>query len=420
MAVAFQAASQSGPEVNPNWSHASGGTPRAALVWVTCVQGLVPTSVTYGGVPMALVRTVNKSATESGSVHFYFLGSGIPTGTQTIAINLGGEDGPAHAITLTASADTEVVDHQPISSNSVSNPRVTLSLGGKTSFVAVGFQSGQGAVSGITPITGWTGRFENDLGAATTGLYSYNTIGTADVSAGWNQSADDAIAIAVAISEASSGISGSLNVTLGALTLAAAGVVAIAGAAAPTLGALTGSAQATVEVRGSASPTLGALTLAAAGTVGGAEILGELDATLGALQSSATGAVAISGSASRTLDALSASATGTVGVRGATSSTLGALISSAQGAVEVRGAAAQTFGELTAASAGTVEIRGAANSTLDALSSVATGAVAVTGTMSATLGALTMVASDAVPTPSTLDVMLLARYGIIWTGQEIL
>jgi hypothetical protein len=215
MAVAFDAfssASDAGGASNLAWTHTPVGTPRGVLVWIV-MTGYTPSgtnavSCNYGGVDMgAPIAEAIKTTGEVGSVVFYFLGSGIPTGAQTVtfdklasAVTFGG------AISLTGAANTEVVDSDAtINSDSATNPSVTLSLAGRTSFAGIGFFSGQGADTGITPLSSWTSRAEHDYGAAVAAVYSYDTIGAADVTAGWTQAADDAIAVAVAVSEVAAG-----------------------------------------------------------------------------------------------------------------------------------------------------------------------------------------------------------------------
>jgi hypothetical protein len=203
-----------------SWTHTPVGTPRGVLVWVlysnTLSHADFVTGVTYGGVSMTEVAgSPNvKTVTESMSAHCFFLGSSIPTGAQTVAVDVTDTNNyAAFALTVTAAADTEVVDSDgTINSDSIADPSVTLSLGGRSCFAAIGFSSGQNAVTGITPLTGWTGDLEDDLGGQTMGLYTYNTVGTTDVTAGWTQTAEDAVAMAVAIAEVSGGPSTSVAV----------------------------------------------------------------------------------------------------------------------------------------------------------------------------------------------------------------
>lgn len=192
---------------NLSWTHTPVGTPRAVIVFV--VQNAAGTdevsSVTYGGTSMTEVSgSPNLHATgETGVVYAYFLGSGIPSGAQTVDVNVSGAASKrAVAYTLTANADTEIVDSDgTITSNSQSNPSATLSLSSRTSWGGIAFHSGQNAVSGTTPLGSWTGDLEHDFGPQVAGWYRFNTIGTSDVTAGWTQTAEDAVMIGVAVSE---------------------------------------------------------------------------------------------------------------------------------------------------------------------------------------------------------------------------
>jgi hypothetical protein len=86
------------------------------------------------------------------------------------------------------------------------------------------------------------------------------------------------------------GNNGSLDETLGALTLSAAGAVIVSGTISKTLGPLTLSGTGAITISGDLAETLGALTLAATGTTSGA-VTGSLDETLGVLQLTAGGTV---------------------------------------------------------------------------------------------------------------------------------
>lgn len=210
MTVAFDARSASGAQTGDmSFTHTPVGTPRAVIVLIVQNVGFTDELVsapTYGGVSMtAMAGSPNSHITgETGVVYGYFLGAGIPTGAQTVAVdvNIVGSTKRAEVWTLTGADDTEIVDvDAAINSDSQANPSVTLSLAGRTCFAGIGFHSGQAAVTGITPLTGWTSRQEGDFGEQTAGFYTYDTVSTVDVTAGWTQAADDALAIAVAVSE---------------------------------------------------------------------------------------------------------------------------------------------------------------------------------------------------------------------------
>lgn len=206
MAVAFDAVSNVAAGTgNLSWTHTPVGTPRGVKVDIVENGGTNGVdSVTYGGVAMELVAANAKTSGEAGTVITYFLGRNIPAGAQTVSVTVNDAVSKrAVAITVTASSDTcwTSVDTS-ISSDSVTNPSTTLSLLGKTSFVSLALHSGQGTAGGITPATGWTSRLENDFGAQVCGWYTYNTIASSNVACGWTQTADDAVMVALAITEA--------------------------------------------------------------------------------------------------------------------------------------------------------------------------------------------------------------------------
>lgn len=144
---------------------------------------------------------------ENGSTAMYFLGSSVPSGAQTVEVTVN-DAGTKQAgvYTLTAGGDVEVVDSDgTINSTSLENPSVTLSHASRSCFDAIVFYTGQGDPLNYTPLTGWTARLEFDQGADGAGTYSYDTIDTPDVTAGWTQAADDAIMIAIAVAEVAAG-----------------------------------------------------------------------------------------------------------------------------------------------------------------------------------------------------------------------
>jgi hypothetical protein len=181
-------------------------TPRGVIVFVYTNNGADEvTGVTYGGVAMTEVpgSPVLHTSGEVGAVHCYFLGSSVPTGAQTVEVTVSGSANKnATAITVKGNTDMELVDiDATVNNDSLENPSVTLGLNGRTCWVGIGFYSGQNQGTGVAPLTGWTNRLETDFGTQVAGCYTYNTVDSADVSAGWTQTAEDAAMIAVAVSE---------------------------------------------------------------------------------------------------------------------------------------------------------------------------------------------------------------------------
>lgn len=206
MAIAFDAYTSMGSGTGTlSATHTPVGTPRAVIMFGVATSGSSDfSSATYGGVAMTrFTGAPVLVAGENGTVDGWFLGSSIPTGAQTAQVTVGAAGTKfAGVFTLTASSDTAVTTQDTsINSTSLANPSVTLSLGGISSWCALAFFSGQGDPTGITPLTNWTSRTEFDFGSDVGGIYSYDIVGTSDVTAGWTQTADDAGAVCVAIKE---------------------------------------------------------------------------------------------------------------------------------------------------------------------------------------------------------------------------
>src|SRR3990167_3486070 len=117
MTVAFDAAVEfqdSTPADPMEWTHTPVGTPRGVVVLINQRASIADTvvGVTYGGVAMTRVQFAAGSGPEAVSNFCYFLGASIPTGAQTVSVDLTGTTTDYHSesITVTADGDTEVVD----------------------------------------------------------------------------------------------------------------------------------------------------------------------------------------------------------------------------------------------------------------------------------------------------------------------
>lgn len=188
-------------------------------------------------------------------------------------------------------------------------------------------------------------------------------------------------------------VQGTLSKTLGAATLSSTGTVDVVGSTSQTLGNLTSSSTATVAVVGESNPTLGSLTASASATV---DVSGSLDSTLGSLTSNSTGTVDISGTLSATLADATLSATGSVSVVGILATTLESATLVSDGTVSGgsgTGALVVTLADGTLTSAGTVLVSAASAVTLADASLTSTGTVLVLATSSITLSDTVLVAT---------------------------
>lgn len=217
MAIAFDSISNVTPATTDplSWTHTTaGGTIKGVLVFIIENNTTTSTVVgaTYGGVTMSHVTSspLNKGTGESNSISCFFLGSGITSGNQTVSVDMSNTSytriGVSIALT-SGGGNTAVQDTTTITNDSLLDPTGTLSLGGKTCFCAQGWHSGLATVGNVAPWTGWNSRYEFDFGQQVGGVYTYDTIGSADVTnMGFDSSAaDDVNVLGVAVYEITSG-----------------------------------------------------------------------------------------------------------------------------------------------------------------------------------------------------------------------
>lgn len=233
-AIAFDAESEA-EGTSLSWTHTPAGTPKGVLVGIVenARSTLGVTAVTYGAVGMTKVLDAFDTATELGAVSVWFLGSGVPTGAQTVAVTAGADAKWGSCVTLTGPGNLEVADSDRVQENAA-NPTVTLQTGiGVESFVAAWAFSGLADVTALAEQVEFFQQkltnsrdFGNQVAVATRGTASY--LG-GDVKAGFQSATDDMAMVAVAVKAAAAGV------TVGAVASATVvrGVTPAASGAAP-------------------------------------------------------------------------------------------------------------------------------------------------------------------------------------------
>jgi hypothetical protein len=210
MAVAFDAITNS---TLTSFTHTPVGTPRGVLIFFTDDTTLADrvSDPTYGGVACTEVTLspLTNDGTDNHVIHAFFLGSSIPTGAQTVAYTASAGTQRIGCITYTAAADTEVKDTSTIAETTpgTGDRTVTLSLGGAAAACALAFGTDFGATSSFAPLADWTAQRESDEGTNCTGLYTYDIVGTTDVTAGvaFGANSGELACLAVAIGEVAAG-----------------------------------------------------------------------------------------------------------------------------------------------------------------------------------------------------------------------
>lgn len=189
------------------WSHNTGTTSPEGVV-VMIAHGTESTdlvvSVTYGGVAMARKQSNVDTTTEPGRSYIYFLGSGVPTGTQTVSVDLTSAtttDLFGISYTLDGSDDMETVDNDGVDGNTA-NPSVTLQYAGRTCMAFSVLYSGLSLNSDVTVGASCTKDSTTDLsGNFTCAVEHQTTAGSSDFAIGFTSATDDVAYSAIAVSE---------------------------------------------------------------------------------------------------------------------------------------------------------------------------------------------------------------------------
>lgn len=182
------------------------GIPRAiiAFIYGSPHNTDAISSVTYGGVAMTRVPGAPQFDVdvETMSCFCYFLGKDIPPGTQNISVSHSAAGYLIDIVSMTGAMDARIVDSKFINSISLADPSVTLLLKGNPCIVFIGFGSGQDAVGGVSTLAGWSTINISDDGTVVFGTHIYSIVVWDDIAAGWTQTAEDAIAVAIAVTDA--------------------------------------------------------------------------------------------------------------------------------------------------------------------------------------------------------------------------
>lgn len=213
MAPNFDASTQSAAGTGTlSFTHTPVGTPRGVLVLIA--QSPTNTDqvsgVTYGGVAMtevALSPLQQTAGAEHAIAYGYFLGSGIPTGAQTVVVSVtGAESKRAVCYTVTATGDVEVEDTSTLNSGGAASPSVTLTTGvGVETFCAGVLVSALNDPS-FTKGADYTSSGTNDFGTSSAGWERRTTNATGgNVTLDWtNNLGNEAGILGVALKQSAS------------------------------------------------------------------------------------------------------------------------------------------------------------------------------------------------------------------------
>lgn len=159
-------------------------------------------AASYGGVSLTRVKRNVDTSGEPGAAEWWFLGSSVPQGTQTVSYTPGSTDDDiqAVAITLLGSDNLEIVDSDGIDED-VADPSVTLNYGGRTCMAFGALFSGNNNPANLLPNASCTTLHDHDFGTQSSKVIRQTTAGSSDFAIGFTVGSTSTAYAAVAVSE---------------------------------------------------------------------------------------------------------------------------------------------------------------------------------------------------------------------------
>jgi hypothetical protein len=197
-----------------SWPHTPVLTLRGLVVsiWSTQATNFIAT-VTAGGVPMTQVSgsPLLKATGEPFGLAVFFLGSNIPFGSITIAVTVNGAGNGVDtyytdSFGYKAPGNTMIVNTASLTSDALADPLFSLGLRGRRACVLMPLGTGQDGPFSTSPLTNWLRADWQDMGTVSAVMHQYGSdVGygpvAGDLSVGWTQTSEDAMALAIAIGD---------------------------------------------------------------------------------------------------------------------------------------------------------------------------------------------------------------------------
>jgi hypothetical protein len=191
------------------WTHTPVGIPKGVVVFVGVETpgDFAMTSVTYGGVSMTQITGSPLSDTINAETHTafgYFLGSGLPTGAQTISVSytVSGSAWSVNAAAVTVSGpnNSAIEDTSTATDGGSPSADPTCALTVANDSVCAGILlSGQIATSSVAVGSGMTQITEVDVGNVVQSYLYKTALATTNTSLTWTVASEEWNILAIAI-----------------------------------------------------------------------------------------------------------------------------------------------------------------------------------------------------------------------------
>lgn len=212
MTISIDATTAQATKTSATWStvHAGGASPEGVVVMaVRYDSGALTATATYNGVSMTELPGSPLRHVGAGFNDFVIVAFRLDSpasGTQTATVTWSADTGfSGTQIVQTYNSDTagiQIQDEETAeSSGSSANPSGSLALGGNTCAVLTAWANGNAAVGDATPLSGWTSAAETDPGNQINGAYTYDTVGSANVTTGYTAASAEWAMYSIAVTE---------------------------------------------------------------------------------------------------------------------------------------------------------------------------------------------------------------------------
>ncbi len=186
-------------------SHAAVANTKGVVVFIMqpTVNTDFVTGVTYGGVAMTRVGTQVDTSASGGRIYTYFLGSGIPSGTQTVNVARSQTTTTIHVVVngiVAGATDTTEIVASAGQAGPIADQMLTIYVGGRQCIGLVAMESSIDNLLGSgTEPTGQERVFDHDFGGDTSLVSRRTTPDNSNVTMGWtmNQGRVEQMAVAV-------------------------------------------------------------------------------------------------------------------------------------------------------------------------------------------------------------------------------
>lgn len=185
-----------------SFTHTPTATPSGIIVFITntITEFNRVGTVTYGS-PLTLVTSVADSAGEKMNTSAYFLGSGVPSGAQTVTVTYSGAGSDRQVINVitvgNASNSAMAVQNYDTIGGDTANPQIALTTGGNNCMALCQIGSGFDSLGSLTALGTMTSINSYDDGAKTTYTDRQTTSSTSNFTIGYTGTIDDVAMVAL-------------------------------------------------------------------------------------------------------------------------------------------------------------------------------------------------------------------------------